>query len=79
MESDSVPMVKPTISKAEAAAERWDVIVVGAGIAGSLASLGLARLGRKNDAREVFRTVQATAPGSDVDRALRSLDRGNGD
>lgn len=47
MESDSVPMVEPTISKAEAAAERWDVIVVGAGIAGSLASLGLARLGRK--------------------------------
>lgn len=39
----------------------------------------LARTGRSNEARQVFRTVQATAPGSDVDSALRALDRANED
>ena len=33
----------------------------------------LARLGRRGDARQVFQTVQATAPGSDVNAALRSI------
>ena len=36
-----------TITRGDAAGQHWDVIVVGAGIAGSLASLGLARMGRK--------------------------------
>lgn len=39
--------IESTLSRTQAASEEWDVIVVGAGIAGSLASLGLARLGRK--------------------------------
>ena len=37
----------------------------------------LARTGRTNDARQVFRTVQATAPGSDVETALSALNRTN--
>ncbi|WP_182870413.1 NAD(P)/FAD-dependent oxidoreductase [Rhodopirellula sp. JC639] len=36
-----------TISRHTASAERWDAVIVGAGIAGSLTALGLARRGRR--------------------------------
>ncbi|QEG01385.1 Putative oxidoreductase [Stieleria maiorica] len=36
-----------TISRQTASGERWDAVIVGAGIAGSLTALGLARRGRK--------------------------------
>ncbi len=36
-----------TTTRHQASQERWDVVIVGAGIAGSLAALGLARRGRK--------------------------------
>jgi len=42
--TDTLPS---TLSKQTAAAARWDAIVVGAGIAGSLTAIGLARRGRK--------------------------------
>jgi flavin-dependent dehydrogenase len=40
-------MLASTVTRAEASDDRWDVIVIGAGIAGSLTSLGLARRGRR--------------------------------
>ena len=36
-----------TTTRHQASQERWDAVIVGAGIAGSLAALGLARRGRK--------------------------------
>ncbi|MCA9139775.1 MAG: NAD(P)/FAD-dependent oxidoreductase [Planctomycetales bacterium] len=39
--------LESTLSRPQAAGSQWDVIVVGAGVAGSLVSLGLARLGRR--------------------------------
>ncbi len=62
-------ILQSTLTAEQAAQERWDAIVIGAGIAGSLAAMGLARLGRR-----VLLVEKSSLPRSKVCGACLNLD-----
>lgn len=63
------PTLPSTLDHQTASSTTWDAIVIGAGLAGSLAALGLARLGRK-----VLLIERSTFPRSKVCGACLNMD-----